>query len=162
MNELTDLLNSRIKAIIDFWPTRADLYYVDVNSKFNGHRFCEEGANEPSYRNPNIWFYPLEYSTGGQSVPYDGKGMPSGDCNAIFEKDGDQGEYFACLLSNGVLENNTSIDLNTLPNNAGDGTVTIQKQLPDWLARVFHPNINGMSAYRDAIIEAYENYRPRE
>jgi hypothetical protein len=52
MNDLTDLLNTKIKTIIDNWPTRADL------------GMCEEGVKEPSYRNPNIWFYPLEYSTG--------------------------------------------------------------------------------------------------
>ncbi|ORY05562.1 SGNH hydrolase-type esterase domain-containing protein [Clohesyomyces aquaticus] len=149
MNEQTDLSNNKIKTIIHNWLTHADLLYVDVNAKFAGHRFCEEGVSEPSYRNPDIWFYPLEYTTGGQSVPYDGKDMPSGDCDALLDK-------------NRVLDHNTSIDLNALPNNAGDGPIKTQKDIPDWLARVFHPTINGMTAYRDAIIEAYENYSPRQ
>ncbi|RMZ73071.1 esterase [Pyrenophora seminiperda CCB06] len=163
MNELHALLNTKIKATIDNWPTHADLFYVNVNDKFNGHRFCEEGVQEPSYRNPNTWFYPLEYNTGGQSVPYDGRtNVPSGDCKALLDDDGDQGDYFACLMSNGMRASNTVIDLNNLPNNAGDGPVAVQSDLPDWLARVFHPNINGMSAYRDAIVEAYQEYAPRD
>jgi len=61
MNQLTDKLNAKIKSIVDNWPTHADLIYVDVNSKFGGHRFCEKDVEEPSYRNSKIWFYPLEY-----------------------------------------------------------------------------------------------------
>lgn len=161
MNELTDLLNGKIKGIIDNWPTHADLFYVNTDEKFNGHRFCEEGTQEPSYRNPNIWFYPYEYSTGGQSVPFDGKDMTSGDCAALLQSGGDQGDYFSCLMANSVHDGGT-LDLNTLSNNAGDSPISSQKQIPDSLARIFHPNINGMTAYRDAIIDAYEKYSPRQ
>lgn len=96
-------------------------------------------------------------------MPYDGRtGVPSGDCNALFDNFGDQGDYFACLMSNGIQAENTVVDLNSLPNNVGDAPVAVQSDLPDWLARVFHPNINGMVAYRDAVVEAYEQYTPRE
>ncbi|KAJ4293386.1 hypothetical protein N0V90_008669 [Kalmusia sp. IMI 367209] len=164
MNWLTWKLNDKIQATIRNWPTGADIHYVDTNSHFAGHRFCEEGVREPSYRNPDIWFYPLEYTTSGQSVNFDGKGsnIPSGDCKALLE-DGDQGDYFTCLMANGVLDNNTSIDLNNMRNNVpGDGEVAITSgsDLPDWIARVFHPNINGMTAYRDAIVQAYNDYQP--
>jgi hypothetical protein len=79
----------------------------------------------------------------------------------LLESGADQGDYYACLLSNGLHDDGSTLDLNTLPNNAGDAPIRSQKELPDWLARVFHPNINGMTAYRDAIIEADENYSPR-
>ncbi|KAE8841123.1 hypothetical protein P3342_006314 [Pyrenophora teres f. teres] len=68
MNELTSLFNEKIKSIIDNWPTHANLY-INVNEKFNDNRFCEQDVQEPSYRNPNIWFYPLEHSTDRTSVP---------------------------------------------------------------------------------------------
>jgi hypothetical protein len=42
MNQLTDKLNAKIKNIVDNWLTHADLFFVDVNSKFGGHRFCEK------------------------------------------------------------------------------------------------------------------------
>jgi hypothetical protein len=58
---LTWKLNNKIQTVIRNWPTKADLHYVDVNSKCEGHWVCEEGVKEPSYRNPNIWFFPLEY-----------------------------------------------------------------------------------------------------
>ena len=90
MNELTDLLNNKIKTTIDNWPTHANLFYVNVNDKYNGHRFCKQDVQEPSYHSPNIWFYPLEYTTVGQSVPYDGQtGVPSGDCNVLLDNFGD-------------------------------------------------------------------------
>ena len=65
-------------------------------------------------------------------------------------------------MSEGVLAASTTIDLNSLPNNAGDAPVAAQSDLPDWLARVFHPDINGMTAYCDAIVGAYETYTPHE
>ncbi|KAF2734093.1 hypothetical protein EJ04DRAFT_401918, partial [Polyplosphaeria fusca] len=166
MNTLSNNLNDKIKTIIDNYPTRADMHFVDTNPGFEGHRFCEEGVKEPSYRNPNIYFYPLEYTTGGLSVEFDGKGenVPHGDCEAILEN-GDQGDYFTCLMANGVLENDTSINLGEFPNNVpGDdeAAITSGDGVPDWIARVFHPTINGMTAYRDAIVQAYNDYTPRD
>ncbi|CAI6339618.1 unnamed protein product [Periconia digitata] len=165
MNYLTWKLNDKIKTIINNWPTGADIHYVDVNAKFKDHRFCEEGVREPSYRNPNIWFYPLEYWTGGTVQTFDGKGkdIPSGDCNQYLYDD--QADYIMCLMAKGVVDENTSLDFNNMTNNVpGDEkglSTQSNKGYPDWVARVFHPNINGMSAYRDAIIEAYNNYSPR-
>ncbi|KAL7777493.1 hypothetical protein CFE70_004158 [Pyrenophora teres f. teres 0-1] len=162
MNELTSLFNEKIKSIIDKGPTHPNLY-VNVNDKFNDNRFCEQDVQEPSYRNPNIWFHPLEYSTGDTSILYDGRDkVLSGDCQTLLNNFGDQGEVVACLISNGVQADNTALDLNTVPNNFGDAPVVVQYNLPAWLARVFHPNINAMTAYRDAIVEAYKAYSSRE
>ncbi|KAF2174524.1 hypothetical protein K469DRAFT_475075, partial [Zopfia rhizophila CBS 207.26] len=165
MNALTTALNDKIKTIINNYPTGGDIHYVDTNPYFEGYRFCEEGVREPSYRNPNIWFYPLEYTTGGTVVNFDGKGVPSGDCDAILDNFGDAGDYYACLMANSMMANNTSIDLRNLTNNVdGDNEVAIQSggALPDYLARVFHPTINGMGGYKEAIIKAYNEYSPRQ
>jgi hypothetical protein len=55
------------------------------------------------------------------------------------------------------------LDLSKLPNNVKDSDISIKSEYdyPDSAARVFHPNIGGMTAYRDAIVEAYNNYKPR-
>jgi len=88
--------------------------------------------------------------------------MPSGNCKALLEQGADQGDYYACLMSKD-LGSKQLLDLNKLPNNVKDSDVTIKSEAdyPESAARVFHPNINGMSAYRDAIVEAYNNYKPR-
>ena len=167
MNALTAQLNNKLQnAVLRFLLTHEghlkDVRYVNTNPYFEGHRFCEPGVKEPSYRNKNIWFYPLEYYTGGKSVKFDGKdaGIPSGNCTAMLE-DGDAASYHSCLMANGVLENGTSVDLANLTNNVkgddDDDEVILSSGggLPDWIARVFHPTIRGMEAYRNAIVDEY-------
>jgi hypothetical protein len=46
------------------------------------------------------------------------------------------------------------------PNNVnGTAIIASSDSLPDNLARIFHPNLKGMTAYRDAIVNAYKAYK---
>jgi hypothetical protein len=100
-------------------------------------------------------------------MAFDGKGesMILGDCQRFF-RGGDQAQYITCFMVNGLVEANGSIDFNNMTNNVPDegedeiSVASSSESRPDWAARVFHPNINGMSAYRDAIIEKYNNLIP--
>jgi hypothetical protein len=138
--------------IIRNYPTGASLTFVDPNPFFEGHRFCEEGVSEPSYRNSDIYFYPFEYRS-GNTLSLDGKA--AGDCQAILKNGGSQGDYFACEMANEFNAGN-NIDLSKQPNNV-DGAEPLGSSdgLPLYLTRIFHPTINGMTAYRDAIVRAY-------
>jgi hypothetical protein len=163
MNGLSTRLNERLREAAEGYspPESGGIAYVDVDPYFEGHRFCEEGVDEPSYRNPDIWFYPLKYWTAG-AMNFDANGVASGDCEAILEDGGDAGDYFACELANGVRDGG-AIDLREQSNNVpGSGNVSVSGSrrsggLPDFLARIFHPTVYGMAAYRDAIVDAYQS-----
>lgn len=107
---------------------------MDPNPLFDGHRFCEGGVSEPSYRNPKIWFYPFEFWTGGT---LNMNTTASGDCKAIANNGGDQGEVWACELANAAIQNQTDVDLSQHSGNVdGAGTITSSDGLPDYLARI--------------------------
>ncbi|KAL4861685.1 SGNH hydrolase-type esterase domain-containing protein [Aspergillus spectabilis] len=162
MNELTYRLNNRISLAVHSFapPGRGKITYVEVNRYFEGHRFCEEGVDEPSYRNPNIWFYPFEYSTGPTALIIDEETVLSEgeDCDAI-DDGGDDGDYYACLLSNATRsEEGTSVNLSQWPNNVpGDDELGIASSgnLPLFLARIFHPTSAGFTGYKEAVLTAY-------
>ena len=67
INSYTYLLNNKIKGIVRNYkpPSGGKITYVEPEQFFEGHRFCEEGVKEPSYRNKKIYFYPFEFWTGG-------------------------------------------------------------------------------------------------
>ncbi|EXJ87872.1 hypothetical protein A1O1_04799 [Capronia coronata CBS 617.96] len=54
-NQLVDMLNDVIRAIADTHGA----VYVDVDSVFEGHRFCEEGVHEPDLQREDTWFFNL-------------------------------------------------------------------------------------------------------
>lgn len=167
MNDLTRKLNGIIKRVIDATTPRGggSIHFVDVDPYFDGHRFCENGVDEPSYRNPDIWFYPFEYSTGGTLNISSSLSQQtnSTQCSSILDDNGDSGDYFNCLLNTGMAANDITINLDSLPNNvAGDdnlGNLTASSSgsgsLPAFLARIFHPTIMGMKAYKQAILDVY-------
>jgi hypothetical protein len=52
-----------------------------------------------------------------------------------------------------------AMDLSKQPNNVnGEVAITSSDNLPDYLARIFHPTKGGMTGYRDAIVSAYSAY----
>lgn len=166
MNTLTDNLNQKIKEAVERAspPDGGAIDWVDTNPQFDGHRFCEEGVTEPSYRNDQIYFYPYEYTT-GDTLAYISKFDNSTNCDAIMGDDGsgDWGDFYACEMAVGM-----SKDPNTFPKNydgkdddkQGDGDESAtgssgSGSLPAFLTRIFHPSKNGHMAYKDAILAKY-------
>lgn len=148
MNTLTDNLNQKIKdAVGRATPGNGgSIAYVDPNPNFNGHRFCEDGTTEPSYRNSNIWLYPLEFYTSG-TLSFIQSYDTGTKCEDILGDDGtgDWGDYYACELAEGVrASQNGGKDFFSTKQDGdgGDGVETQSSDsLPDWLARVFHPTM---------------------
>lgn len=170
MNALTNNLNTAISnAVLKARANGANIRYIDPNPYFEGHRFCEPQTQEPSFRNPDIYFYPYEFSQ-GETAAYISTVDNTTDCEANYDNDGDQGNYFACQLAEVVNANpNVSLDALDGPNGtavvpAGDDDVGVTGSgsiaLPDALARIFHPTILGMTAYRNAIAEEISNDYP--
>jgi hypothetical protein len=162
MNQLTFRLNDRIKSIIAEFPKKGSpITFVDTDSYFKDHRFCEEGVKEPSYRNRNIWFFPFEYWAPDKMPVTATKQTPSGDCKAILDIGGDAGSYFTCELTKSVATG-TQIDLKDQPNNVksdDEPPIPDASALPIFLSRIFHPTPDGHKAYQEAFFSAYKAYK---
>lgn len=59
LNQLVSMLNNVILS-----ATEANgAEYVDIDEIFQGHRFCEEGVNEPDISRKDTWFFNLDYDS---------------------------------------------------------------------------------------------------
>ena len=55
MNNLALALNTAIKNTVDDIDPLYNVHYVDYDSQFEGHRFCD--VDEPDPNNPDTWFF---------------------------------------------------------------------------------------------------------
>jgi hypothetical protein len=160
INGLTLLLNQVLQTAISSSAHSSQIAYVDTDPFFEGHRFCEEGVDEPSYNNPDIWFFPWQYWTGSitETNLLSANDVQTGDCDALYNESADWDTYIACEIGNAILGGAT-FNLNNQTNNVpGEGAVNITGSLlPASISRVFHPSINGHQAYANAIESAYNN-----
>ena len=53
LNGLVDILNDVIRATVEAYGA----VYLDVDAVFEGHRFCEEGVQEPDIERSETWFF---------------------------------------------------------------------------------------------------------
>lgn len=55
LNQLVDMLNDVIRATADAYSA----VYVDIDTAYEGHRFCEDGVHEPDLGRDETWFFNL-------------------------------------------------------------------------------------------------------
>ena len=55
MNTLALTLNAAIKSAVDDIDPLYNVHYVDYDTQFAGHRFCD--VDEPDPNNPDTWFF---------------------------------------------------------------------------------------------------------
>ncbi|KAG2421959.1 hypothetical protein HFD88_005935 [Aspergillus terreus] len=60
LNDLVRMLNSLIQSTISDINTARNteqIHYIDMDARFDGHRWCEPGTQEPDPDNPNTYFF---------------------------------------------------------------------------------------------------------
>ena len=140
LNDLTDQLNAAINDAIvrnNGRDPRQPIVFVDYNNKFEAHRYCEEGVNEPDPNRPDTWFF--EWDTTEAYTVTEPHEFP----------DGSPEKQFQDWIDKQAAE---------------DGTLTPASQGSHWiadsLAKVFHPRIDGHNAIKDALLETYAAHPP--
>lgn len=133
LNDLTTNLNNAINDAVgraNGRDPRQPVVFVDYSGSFGGHRYCEEGVNEPDPNRGDTWFFEWETTEG---VLLDETEHPEGTIEA----------QYATWISQQQAE---------------DGSLTVSQSgnwLVDSLARVFHPKIIGHNAIKDVILASY-------
>ena len=60
-NQMSLGLNAAIKTAVA-QNSQNGVTYIDIDGALTGHRFCEEGINEPDQNNENLWLYHYPYN----------------------------------------------------------------------------------------------------
>lgn len=179
LNLLVSQLNNVIEDAVKDANAEAkttQIHYVDVQQKFDSHRWCEQGSwHEPDSSVPSTYFFlsswpdlPLKnevvessnfadvaalVQTGSINLP-----SPS-NCNTALGSDPDPYAKWMCMVS---------VEIDANPNGewaqaygratqgVADGNVNIKEInwfTPTSQIKAFHPRSPGMALYRDAILE---------
>jgi hypothetical protein len=125
------------REVIDSYraPSNMNVRYVDVSSRFNGHRFCEEFETIfDDFNNGPVWIWNIRaHSPNAFRTMEDGSRIWALDpSNVVDFKENIVGSY------------NINCPENT---NAG------------WICRTFHPTSQGHQAMKNSIIEALQRDR---
>lgn len=132
LNQLVGLLNDVIRASADIHGA----HYVDIDGIYEGHRFCEEGVQEPDIGREDTWFFNLPAADFQTEERNEGINSP-----VAIEEDSDGGQQRFTLPEPQWTATN---------GNERDGTLSF----PDLeTARTFHPTKFGHVAIADIIVK---------
>ncbi|KAF2268066.1 SGNH hydrolase [Lojkania enalia] len=183
INDLVTNLNNVISAAVsDVNKERGgeQVHFVDVNPRFNVHRWCEQGDwHEPAPQVESTWFF----LSGWPDVSIEGANadtaavesaeiaslisagsipVPDSNCRASLDSDADPYLRAMCNVAEAVAEDPEGPEAKYLADANADiqsGNVTSQHIgwfTPTRQIKTFHPRSPGMVAYRDAVIDSMQ------
>jgi hypothetical protein len=154
--------------------------FVDVNARFNAHRWCEQGDwHEPAPDHDDTWFFlsgwpdvsipgssvnsaAVEQAEVKQLISYGRVPLPESDCMKTLDSDADPYLRALCHYAEAVAESSNSTEARYLAQaNAEIKSGNVTSQHIGWFTptrqvKTFHPRSPGMVAYKDAIAESIE------
>jgi hypothetical protein len=151
--QMNNAIQQAVNTVNNNWhaTTSPRVIFVNPDSAFDGHRFCEEGVVEPDGNNPNTWFFLINGVDAPQAAP---DPEPPADftpqqCDAILAEESptlgdDWGSQLICAIMNGTAAGNTTSPWLNL---TGDNFVF----LPEGYSKFFHPKTLGHQAISQAV-----------
>lgn len=187
MNALVDATNAKLTRTVTavnrrFRGSRPKVVFVDYNTLFEGHRFCEPGVVEPAYDRTESWFFLVggpdnaknrthwPNGTNGDPEALSGRGaggrlnrvalLPSSSplidpatCLGHARQTDDWGELALCYM---VLARQQDPSLRP----AREGLVHEENNwwVPTYYGKTFHPRSLGCEAIRDQVYEVWKRH----
>ncbi|KAH4220839.1 hypothetical protein HBI25_051500 [Parastagonospora nodorum] len=154
--------------------------FVDVNARFNAHRWCEQGDwHEPAPEADSTWFFlsgwpdvaipgssvktaAIEQAEVKQIIDAGRIPLPDADCRKTLDSDADPYLRSLCYYAEAVAERSNGTEATYLAEaNAQIESKNVTSQHIGWFTptrqvKTFHPRSPGMVAYKDAIVESIE------
>ncbi|KAH4847848.1 hypothetical protein HBI46_091460 [Parastagonospora nodorum] len=154
--------------------------FVDVNARFNAHRWCEQGDwHEPAPGVDSTWLFlsgwpdvsiagssidtlAIEQAEVKQIIDAGRIPLPDADCRKTLDSDADPYLRSLCYYAEAVAESNNGEEATYLAEaNAQIESKNLTSQHIGWFTptrqvKTFHPRSPGMVAYKDAIAEIIE------
>lgn len=185
MNELVVATNAKLQRTVDivnarFSGERPKVLFVNYDTLFDGHRFCEPGVMEPAYDRVDSWFFLVGgpdnarnktmWPNGTNGDPEDqgyedyyrykervlapGSSLTDPDsCLAHAQTRGDWGQLALCYMAMAKRRD-------PLLRPAYRGVVPMNGMwwVPTYYGKTFHPRSLGCEGIRDRIYEAWKEY----
>ena len=176
LNKFNDVIKAAIdQANHDHGSTK--VHYVDVNSRFTGHRWCEGSTKEPDPNNKNTYFFLSAWpdveaegvSVSSQTDDAELKALGAAKkvnlpdpktCSPQMVGGADPVQVWSCMVAKAVqADPNGEAAKHLKAANAALAKGDVNSQdvpwfLPTRQIKTFHPRTNGMVAYRDAVIDS--------
>jgi hypothetical protein len=141
MNNLVDLINGKLRDAVQRSSDTNRVFFVDYDSSYVGHRFCENGViepQEPGQDRSNTYLFQINTPVGALASNDEGFVPPTYPANQFYDS------IVAAKATYGLLEVN--------PIYAGHNVSTDNTgQLPLWISKIFHPTSPGHIVIADAI-----------
>ncbi|KAK3997318.1 lipase 1 [Cladorrhinum sp. PSN332] len=171
MNELVrganEILRGVVETVSEGFGGKRKAVFVDYDGEFEGHRFCEEGVEEPDYERAATWFFlPGGKDTNGKGEVYEeeekviGEGdklVDPWECEEVVEESGDWGERAVCDMVRAKWRDpelrfvSGHERLRVAPGDSMWFT-------PTYYGKTFHPRSVGHEAIRDKIYNVWEEH----
>ena len=179
-NKLLLKANGKIKEAVDAANHEhgsEKVHFVDVNSRFAGHRFCEQNIKETDQNNPENFFFlsawkdigPAGSSIAGDPDAQERAAMAAAKkitlpnpktCSPEQQPGADPWEAWSCTMAMAVAkapDGEVAKSLKAANEALAKGDVNA-KEISWWLptstVKTFHPRTRGMYVYRDAVVDA--------
>lgn len=178
LNLLVTQLNNLVEAAVNDANSEAGrgsaVHYVNIQNKFDSHRWCEQGIHEPDAKAPNTYFFlsawndiPLGDNDAASTESAEistlmstGINLPDAStCKQTQGENPDPWQNWLCLAAMGIEEEPNG----PLAWSYGNATQSIKygdvnaQEIGYWTPtrqiKTFHPRSPGMALYRDAIVE---------
>lgn len=175
------MLNSLIQSTISDINTARNsqqIHYIDMDSRFDGHRWCEPGTQEPDPDNPNTYFFlsawpdiAIDGDTAAESTNATETDeitalmnagsiqLPDADtCQAALGSGPDPYAAFMCDVAIHVKANSSSLIAQSLDRanqaiaNQDYSSQDVSWWLPTRQIKTFHPRSPGMMFYAGAAV----------
>jgi len=157
VNELVKGVNEKVRRVVEgvngAFAGMERVVFVDFDSAFEGHRFCEKGVQEPDYGREETWFFlPGGVDNGlGGGKGNETEGMLSAEeemlvepekCLSPAERGGDWGERALCYMATAKKRYPEHKLLDPVGENSW--------RAPTYYGKTFHPvGVPGLARYRN-------------
>lgn len=171
------MLSQVVDSVNESYPNRVT--FVDVDSYFKGHRFCEEGVKEPDSKREDTWLFLSGWNDNSLPDTETAKDSINAEINAQWEGNStalpdpdceydskDWYDTMLCEMSKAVYLTpqgdydgpNEAWDVVIADQDAIDGgdfnAVEVPWYIPTRTAKTFHPKTLGQLAYKQAVLDA--------
>lgn len=186
MNELVLAANAKLQRTVNivnarFSGARPKVLFVDYDTLFDGHRFCEPGVTEPAYDRVESWFFLVGGPDNARNKtmwPNGTNGDPEEEsryhsrhrrvetmlapgselvdpdrCLARAQERGDWGQLALCYMAMAKKR-----DPSLRPAYSGVVPMNGMWWVPTYYGKTFHPRSLGCEGIRDRIYEAWREH----
>ncbi|KAF2260110.1 SGNH hydrolase [Lojkania enalia] len=166
LNNIIRLYNKQMASWVDAYNNKNKnheldwgherIFFVNPDSAFHGHRFCEPGVQDPSFEDDRIWLFGAgTKDNSGNNALSQATNLTDIDNNMLFS--GPPYEHVNATHCKDDSAYDTEDDFTILCdyarniNSTSDLESTVQVSIRNMAKRSFHPRTKGMNAMRAAL-----------